>query len=225
VSAAAQPVRPELPAPVRVLIADDHPPARAQVRQALEGDGFVICAEVGDASAAVSAALAELPDVCLLDIRMPGNGVAAAAEIVSRLPETSVVMFTVSRDDGDLFDALRAGASGYLLKDVDPGRLGAALRAVLAGEAALPGSLVARLVDEFRDRSPKRRLPLFKQRGAELTSREWEVLELLRRGHSTAEIAERLVVSQVTVRTHVSSVLRKLRVPDRESAVRLFAER
>jgi len=225
VTQAATPVPADPKLPISVLVADDHPPARAYVRTALESDGFEICAEVGDASAAVAAALVQRPDVCLLDIRMPGNGVAAAAEIASRLPETSVVMFTVSRDDSDLFDALRAGASGYLLKDIDPERLGPALRAVLDGEAALPGSLVARLIDEFRDRSPRRRLPLFRQRGVELTSREWEVLELLRRGLTTAEIAERLVVSQVTVRTHVSAILRKLRVPDREAAIRLFAER
>jgi DNA-binding NarL/FixJ family response regulator len=211
---------------VSVLLADDHPPTRAAVRGALEEDGFEVCAEVGDASAAVAAAVAERPQVCLLDIRMPGNGIAAAAEISARLPETSIVMLTVSRDDGDLFDALRAGASGYLLKDVDPDRLPDALRGVLAGEAALPGSLVARLVDEFRERGPRRRLPLLREeRGAELTSREWEVLEFLRRGLTTGEIAERLFISQVTVRTHVASILRKLRVPDRKAAIKLFEGR
>ena len=206
------------------MIADDHPPTRAGVRHTLEGHGFKVCAEVGTATAAVEAALRERPDVCLLDIHMPGNGIRAAREIREQLPETAVVMLTVSRDDADLFDALMAGASGYLLKDMDPDRLAAALKGVLEGEAALPRHLVGRLVDEFRTREGKRRLPIFKQRGTPLTSREWEVLQFLREGMSTAQIAKRLFVTPVTVRTHVSSVLKKLQVPDREAAVRLLDE-
>src|SRR5919106_6081910 len=115
-----------------------------------------------------------------------------------------------------------SGASGYLLKDMDPDRLAAALKGVLEGEAALPRHLVGRLVDEFRTREGKRRLPIFKQRGSSLTSREWEVLQFLREGMSTAQIAKRLFVTPVTVRTHVSSVLKKLQVPDRQAAVRLL---
>ncbi len=108
-----------------------------------------------NASEAVDAATRERPDLCLLDIRMPGSGIAAAWEITARLPETKVVMLTVSRDDDDLFAALRAGASGYLLKDTDPARLAHALDDVLAGEAAIPRSLVARLAEEFRERGPQ----------------------------------------------------------------------
>lgn len=163
--------------------------------------------------------------MCLLDIHMPGNGISAAARIVRRLPETSVVMLTVSGSDVDLFDALRAGASGYLLKDIDPARLPHALRGVLAGEAALPRALVARVIDEFRERGRRRHLPLLGDRGVQLTSREWEILDLLRSGLTTAEIAERLFVSKVTVRRHVSGILRKLRVPDRDAALRLLDER
>ena len=118
-------------APVRILIADDHPQTRAGVRHVLESDGFVVCAEVGNGKAAVEAALAEQPDVCLLDIRMPGSGIAAAAQISSALPDTAIVMLTASRDDADLFDALRAGACGYLLKDVERSELPAALEARL----------------------------------------------------------------------------------------------
>ena len=154
---------------------------------------------------------------------MPGGGVGAAWEISARLPDTKIVMLTVSRDDADLFAALRAGASGYLLKDLDPDRLPDALAAVVAGEGALPGSLVARLVNEFRDRGPRRRAVLSSSPGGEpLTSREWQVLELMRDGLTTAQIADRLVISRATVRSHVAGILRKLRVPDREAALELF---
>lgn len=210
--------------PATVLIADDHAPTRADIRSILEEDGrFTVVWEAGDAPAAVAAAVEGKPQVCLLDVRMPGGGVAAAWEISARLPDTKIVMLTVSRDDKDLFAALRAGASGYLLKDVAPDRLADALESVLSGESALPGSLVARLVAEFRDRGPRRRTPVSAEStGAQLTSREWQVLELMRQGLTTAQIARRLVVSPATVRSHVAAILRKLRVPDREAALKLF---
>jgi DNA-binding NarL/FixJ family response regulator len=209
--------------PIKVLVADDHPATRAGIRAALEEPDFVICAEEADAPSAVQAALRTQPHICLLDIHMPGNGIAAAAEIANALPETALVMLTVSRNDDDLFAALRAGASGYLLKDTDPARLPHALRGVLEGEAALPRPLVARVLEEFRGRGKRRRLGAG-DRGVELTSREWEVLELLCDGLSTAEIAKGLFISRVTVRTHVAAVLRKLRVPDRKAAVELLKE-
>jgi two-component system nitrate/nitrite response regulator NarL len=209
---------------VRVLIADDHPPTRAGVRSILESASFEIVAEASDAASAVAAARREQPDVCLLDIHMPGNGISAASDIALAAPNAAVVMLTVSRNDEDLFDALRAGAVGYLLKDTDPERLGPALNGVLAGEAALPRTLVSRLISEFQDRS-HRRVPLLKkQTGSRLTSREWQVLELMREGLSTSEMAERMFVSAVTVRTHVSGILKKLQVPDRDAAVRLFQD-
>jgi DNA-binding NarL/FixJ family response regulator len=189
---------------------------------ALEGSGFDVCVEVGDASSAIEGARRELPDVCLLDIHMPGDGIHAAEAISRELPETAVVMLTVSRTDSDLFDALRAGASGYLLKDIDPARLPLALRGVLEGEAALPRHLVALLIEEFRERRRRRRIPLRGRRSVELTDREWEVLELMRQGASTEEIAARLFISPVTVRTHVSAILRKLHVHTREAAVELL---
>jgi DNA-binding NarL/FixJ family response regulator len=211
--------------PIRLLIADDHPPTRAGVRAALDGEGFEVCAEVGDAPAAVEAARAERPDVCLLDIHMPGNGIAAAARITQAVPETAVVMLTVSRNDDDLFDALRVGAIGYLLKDMEADRLAQALRDVLAGEAVLSRGLLARVMEEFRSRGRHVRLPLSGRRSAQLTSREWETLDLLRQGLTTKQIADRLFVAPVTVRTHIAAVLRKLRVPDREAAIRLLEER
>jgi DNA-binding NarL/FixJ family response regulator len=205
--------------PVSVVIADDHAPTRMGVRSALEDDGFAVVAEVASGPAAAEAAQRLAPDVVLLDVHMPGGGIAAARATAASCPDTAIVMLTVSRDDNDLFDALRAGAKGYLLKDIDPARLGPALRGVLDGEAALPRNLVARLMTEFRDRdarSSRPQGPLSK-----LTSREWETLELMREGLSTAEIGVRLFVSPVTVRTHVAAILRKLQVPDREQAVRI----
>jgi DNA-binding NarL/FixJ family response regulator len=202
---------------VRVVIADDHAPTRMGVRLSLEEAGFEVCAEAASATAAVEACTEHRPDVALLDIHMPGNGISAARKVSASLPDTAVVMLTVSRDDADLFEALRAGARGYLLKDIDPDRLALALQGVLDGEAALPRNLVARLMDEFRGRASSRPVGALSQ----LTTREWETLELMREGLPTAEIAARLYVSPVTVRTHVSAILRKLNVSDRDAAIRL----
>ena len=208
---------------LRVLIADDHPPTRAGVRLSLESSGrFEVCGEASAAAAAVTAAAELRPDVALLDIHMPGSGINAARDIAAACPEAAVVMLTVSRDDADLFAALRAGARGYLLKDIDPDRLANALEGVVNGEAALPRGLVARLMDEFRDREQsrgRREGPL-----GQLTDREWETLDLMRQGLSTNEIAGRLSVTPVTVRTHVSAILRKLQVGTRADAVRLVSD-
>ena len=204
---------------VRVLVADDHAPTRAGVRASLDGEGFEVVGEASNGRAAVELAMSLEPDVCLLDIHMPGGGIAAADEISRALPNCAVVMLTYSRDDDDLFDSLRAGARGYLLKDMDPDRIGPALHGVLSGEAALPRSLVAKVLDEFQGRS-RRKLFVKSARPTQLTSREWEVMDLLRQGLSTEEVATKLFVAPGTVRVHISSVLKKLRVPDRASAIR-----
>jgi DNA-binding NarL/FixJ family response regulator len=207
---------------IRVLVADDHSSIRSYVREALEADSrFEVCAEVADGMSAVDQAVRERPDVCLLDIHMPGGGIAAAWEIKSRLPSTKIVMLTVSESDDDLFAALRSGASGYLLKGMDLSRLPHALADIAAGRAAIPRELVARVLGEFRDDGPRRRTVL-DTGGYPLTSREWQVADLLRRGLSTAQIAERLFIAPATVRTHVAGVLRKLGAADRESALELL---
>lgn len=212
-----------MPDALRVLIADDHVPTLIGIRDALERDGWQVCAEAPDAHEAIQLARQTLPDVCVLDISMPGNGIRAAATISAEHPDTAVVMLTASRDDGDLFDALRAGAIGYLLKDMDPERLGPALRGVLSGEAALPRHLMARVVEEFRGRS-ERRVVLGRRRGPQLTAREFEVLDMLRQGLTTDEVAKRLFISTVTVRGYVASALKKLRAPDRAAAFKMLAD-
>src|SRR5579885_2658820 len=183
-------------APQRVLVADDDDGARREIRAVLERDGrFVVCAEAADAAAAVKAAVEERPALWLL---------AAAAE------------------DADLFGALRVGASGFLLKDMNLARLPHALADAAAGRPAIPRTLVARLVEAFRDDGPRRRVTL-ELGGVQLTSREWQVLDLLRLGLSTRQIAEHLYVSPATVRSHVAALVRKLAVPDRAALVELFA--
>ncbi len=123
---------------LRVLIADDHVPTRAHVGRVLERAGFHVCAEAGSAGSAVEAAVRERPDICLLDVHMPGSGITAAAEISARVAETVVVMLTVSHEDDDVTDSLRAGARGYLLKDMDPAQMLAALSSVMRGERVIP---------------------------------------------------------------------------------------
>jgi len=208
---------------VRVVIADDHTRLRGRVRAALEADGWIVCGEGATADEAIALATEHRPDVVLLDIHMPGSGIRAAQSISSTLPETAVVMLTVSYEDEDLFAALRAGAVGYLLKTTDPERLPHALEGVMKGEAALPRFLVPRILAEFRNGSRRRR-PTIGPGARDLTDREWEVLELLGEGLTTADIAKRLFISQATVRTHVASTLHKLRAPNRQAAVALLKE-
>ncbi|WP_330476066.1 response regulator transcription factor [Terrabacter sp. C0L_2] len=206
---------------VRVVLADDHARMRGRIREALEASGCEICGEGATADEAVRLAVELRPDVALLDIHMPGNGIQAARDIVRAAPEVVVVMLTQSAEDDDLFDSLRAGASGYLLKDTDPATLADKLRGVLDGEAAMPPRLVARIMDEFRAPA-KRRFARRSTAAAKLSAREWEVMELLGQGLTTEEVSKRLFLSATTVRVHVSSVLKKLRVKDRESAFRLL---
>jgi two-component system nitrate/nitrite response regulator NarL len=154
---------------------------------------------------------------------MPGGAIDAAAEIRSRLPATEVVMLGAAVSDDDLFASLEVGASGFLFEGMNAARLGSALSGVLRGEAALPRALTARLIAEFRARA--REPGLTRPGDRELTRREWEVLDCLREGLSSRSIAERLFISQTTVRRHVGSVLRKLGVSSRQAAVDLVARR
>ena len=207
---------------IRVVLADDHEGVRSQVRSALEAGGCVICAEGASAEEAILLAIEHRPDVVLLDIHMPGNGIHAAGRIAREVPDAAIVMLTASKEDDDLFDSLRAGASGYLLKDADPASLADSLRGVLAGEAAMPPSLVTRILHEFR--RPARRRFGRSSAASKLSEREAEVMELLAQGLSTEEVGRKLFLSPTTIRVHVSTVLRKLQVKDRASAFVLLRE-
>jgi DNA-binding NarL/FixJ family response regulator len=211
--------------PLRVLVADDHAPTRDDVCRALTEGGLVVCAEAADAARAVQQALETRPDICLLDVRMPGGGVAAAWEIAARLPTTKIVMLTVSDQDGDLFRALRAGAVSYLVKDIDFENLPQALREVADGKAAIPPALVARMVMQFHSSDPRfRTTEVGTEFGPRLTSREWDVLAGLAEGLSTRDIAKRLQLKPSGVRAHISAVVQKLGVADRREAVAFFHE-
>jgi DNA-binding NarL/FixJ family response regulator len=207
----------------RVVLGDDHLPSRAGTVGVLRAAGMELCADVGSAETAVAAALRHRPDACLLEVTLPGGGIAAAEEIALRAPEVAVIMLTVATDDASLFAALRAGARGYLVKDTDPDRLPAAIRGVIAGEAAIPRGMVARVLEEFCSRELRRRRTA---PGEGLSAREWDVMELLAAGLPTRVIATRLAISEVTVRRHAAAATRKLRAPSRQAAVqRLRPER
>ena len=208
--------------PTRILVADAHQPTRAGLRLVLERNGFEIVAEAADSASALRAALRERPALCVVDAGLRGGGIRVAGRISSRVPQTDVVVLTDAADEHELLEAVRAGASGYLEKNLSPETLARALHGVLRGEAAFPRAMLGPVLDEFRMRSERRRLKLPTRPAIELSRRESEVLDLLRRGLDTAEIADRLDISPVTVRRHVGLLLRKLNVPDRAAAVKLL---
>jgi DNA-binding NarL/FixJ family response regulator len=159
----------------------------------------------------------------VMAVGLPGDGIAAAAQIHQLVPEIRLLMLTAEHHDQEMFDALRAGADGYLLKTTSAGRLPEAVRGLLVGEAALPRTLTARLIKEFRRRElPQHMAIAVGNRGVELTARQYEVLEHLRDGDCTATIASRLGISVVTVRRHISAIMAKLGVADRVSALQLL---
>jgi DNA-binding NarL/FixJ family response regulator len=208
-----------------VLVADDHAPTRDAVRQSLRKRGIRVCAEASNAVQAVQLALETKPDICLLEVRMPGGGVAAAWEIAARVPTTKIVMLTVSDADVDFFGALRAGAVGYLVKDIDLCRLPRALRDVAEGTPAISPPLIGRMLAQFRSKEPRFRMTgVATDHGRRLTSREWDVLAALAEGLSTRAIARRLQITPSAVRCNISHLLRKLGLGSRDEAVSFFRE-
>jgi NarL family two-component system response regulator LiaR len=203
-----------------VLIADDHTVVRHGLRTFLElQDDLEVVADVADGGAAVDAASEHDPDVVLMDLVMPGiGGVEAIRLIRERRPGTRVLVLTSFLDDEKLFPAVRAGAAGYLLKDVEPQELVRAIRTAHAGEALLHPAVAARLIEEL---SATRRDA---DAASGLTAREREVLELIGRGLANKLIALELGIAEKTVKTHVSSILAKLGVSDRTQAA-LYALR
>ncbi len=209
---------------LRVLLAEPDAPTRAGIRLALEADGFVTCADPLDANEAVEIALREQPDVCLIDEDLRGGAITAVDAIYRRVPETKLVILTDTEEPKSLFEAVRAGASGYVRKDLDPSRLPATLRGVIAGEAALSRRLTFRLLESLRTRERGRSAPT-KPGGPSMTDRELEVLELMTEGLRTSEIAGRLSIAETTVRRHVSSAVTKLGVADRAAAISVLTGR
>jgi two-component system NarL family response regulator len=209
---------------LKVLLADDHVPTRVGIKRAIEPHGLRVVAEAANAADALRLAIETRPDVCVLAVGLPGHGIEAVRMIKRSLADTKVVMTTVSARDEDLFGALRAGADGYLPISTPSGRLAHAILGVAQGEAALPRAMTARLIAEFRERGSKRRLVLPANTEVELTAREFEVLERLRKRERTAEIAARLGISEVTVRRHVASTLRKLGMRNRRHALAMLEQ-
>ena len=208
---------------IRVLIADDQSLVRAGFRLVLENhDDIEVVGEASNGHEAVYSAGRFDPDVVLMDIRMPElDGIAATREITSRRATRVLVLTTYDLDEY-VYDALQAGASGFLLKDTPPTQLVDGIRAVAGGEALLAPTVTRRLIEEFSRIGPARRAR--PPELDELTPRELEVLQLLARGMSNAEIAEALVLGDTTIKTHVAHVLSKLGLRDRVQAVVLAYE-
>jgi len=211
-------------APLRVLVADDQELVRAGFCVILEAAGFTVVGEAADGAAAVALAASEHPDVVLMDVRMPVmDGLEATRQIASSGPGApKVVILTTFDLDDYVYEALRAGASGFLLKDAPRADLAAAIRVAAAGDALLSPSVTRRLIEAFA-RRPASVAPS-PSRLASLTPRERDILLLVARGRSNTEIAGDLVVSEATVKTHVGHLLAKLGLRDRVQAVILAYE-
>ncbi len=209
--------------PIRVLVVDDQALVRAGFRMIIEAEpDLVVAGEAADGEAAVEQVVACRPDVVLMDVRMPGvDGIEATARIVAdaRGAGVRIIMLTTFDMDEYVYAALRAGASGFLLKDVPPEQLVEGIRAVRTGESLLAPAITQRMIGVYLAHPPAGTAPT----GLDsLTPREQEILVLLGRGHSNAEIASDLVISETTVKTHVARVLMKLGLRDRVQAV-IFA--
>ena len=205
-----------------VLLGANSAATIAGMRLALEADAIGVCGEATSVKELIDAVERSRPDACLVDIALAGGGLHAAAEIGGRRPRIPVVLLAAEPDDVQFLDAMRAGAAGYVPQAIPPDRLPNLVRAVVRGEAAIPRSLVMPLIDEYRQRPARRQLQTSTGTGADLTSREWEVLDFVRAGLSTREIAGRLLISEVTVRRHISGVLKKLNVESRDAALKLL---
>ncbi|GAB2762549.1 response regulator [Amycolatopsis magusensis] len=211
---------------IRVVLADDQALVRAGFRVLLETeDGFEVCGEAGNGAEAVEQAVAHRPDIVVMDIRMPGTDGLEATRRITANPELAgvkVLVLTTFDVDEYVYEALRAGASGFLLKDTEPVELLRALQVIASGEALLAPTVTRRLIAEFVGRPEHRKVDT----GAihQITEREREVLALVAGGLSNDEIAEHLVISSATARTHVSRIMTKIAARDRAQLVVLAYE-
>jgi DNA-binding NarL/FixJ family response regulator len=201
---------------IRILIVDDHPVVRDGLRGMLAGEAdFEVVGEAASGAEAVLLTERERPDVVLMDLQMPGvDGATATAEIAERFPGTRVLVLTTYDTDADILRAVEAGATGYLLKDAPRERLFPAIRSAARGETVLAPTVATRLVNRMRVPAEEA-----------LTSREIEVLELVARGSSNADVAASLFISEATVKTHLLHIFGKLGVDDRTAAVVSALER
>ena len=202
--------------PIRLLLADDHQMLREGLRRSMTDEGFDVVGEARDGSEAVSMAAALRPQVILMDITMPEqNGVEATRQIVESMPEIRIVMLTMHADQDLLAQAIRAGASGYLVKDCSTTEIANAVRTAAAGAQTISPRLAASMLDEVR----KLDQPGQDENERVITRREEEVLQLIADGCSTPEVAEQLYISQKTVKNHLASIYQKLDARDRTQAV------
>lgn len=211
----------------RVLIADDQDLVRTGFRMILTARGITVVGEAANGAEALAEARRLRPDVVLMDIRMPDvDGLQATRRILQHLPDCRVIMLTTFDLDRYVYDALAAGASGFLLKDVTPAHLANAIRLVSTGDALLAPSITRRLVENFASggREPHPHAPAISHDLAALTRRELEVLTLMGRGLSNSELADTLTLSEATVKTHVARIFAKLNLRDRAQAVVLAYE-
>ncbi len=200
---------------IRLMLADDHRMLREGLSRSMREQGFDIVGEAGDGAEAVALALRVRPDVILMDVTMPEmDGVEACRQVRSQLPDTKVVMLTMHADQQVLTSAIRSGATGYLVKDCSTEEIASAVRMAASGETALSPQLAASMLNEVR----RWDLP-HKEEERIITKREEEVLQLIADGCSTPEVAERLYISQKTVKNHLASIYQKLDARDRTQAV------
>ncbi|ACZ42025.1 two component transcriptional regulator, LuxR family [Thermobaculum terrenum ATCC BAA-798] len=202
---------------MKVLIVDDHILVRDGLRSLLEARGIEVVGEATNGEEAVELARELKPDIVLMDLMMPKmDGIEATKLISAELPEIKVVVLTASEEEEDLFEAIRSGASGYIIKNIDPDRFFELLEAAYQGEPALPPNLARKVLQEFAQPKIERK----KRPDAELTDREREILELLVQGiTSNKEIAERLFLSESTVKYHLHNILNKLHLQNRAQVV------
>ncbi len=211
-------------APLRILLVDDHAFVRSAIRQALTAEDLEVVGETATAEDALILAPLLRPDVALLDVDLPGmNGLRLLRELRPRLPDTAFVMLTVSTDQGDVLEAVRLGAVGYLTKDLGPDALQRAIRGVRNGDLAMPRRLAARTIRALVAMGDARADSSASAFGL-LSSREMEILGLLAEGSTDRQIAEALTISTRTVERHVSSILRKLDARNRADAARRYRE-
>ena len=205
---------------IRLVIADDHELFRRGLRMVLEDEESIeVVGEAGDGAEAVSMAVEEAPDVIVLDVRMPQlSGIEAARKVKEALPHTKILMLTISDEEDDLYQAIKAGANGYLLKEISIDEIGNAVRSVHGGQSLISPSMASKLLNEFatmiKKEEEKEEVP-----APRLTPREMEVLEHVAKGMNNREIAEALFISENTVKNHVRNILEKLHLHSRMEAV------